>query len=192
MLAKVGLDTAIGRKCFLFQLFIINELGLVDQEPRKGQRVAAAWSILGDDDSSGAVLEGNDVFVFCGLDYRLPEGSGRSPTDDVVDAVDVAPSLPRRQQPGDGIRQAVPVGRHDNTARTARHALHVAQDKRRGYAVRFSCSATGNDNGGVSTDELRAALGIVEIDFSHWSCLQMGNKSFLRGRLLRTQYLRCR
>ena len=35
VLAKVGLDTTISRQGLVLQLFIIYELGFVDEEPRK-------------------------------------------------------------------------------------------------------------------------------------------------------------
>ena len=130
---QVGLDAAIGRQRLLFESLVIDELGLVDQEPRKGQRVAAARAILRNDDGAGAVVEGNDMLILRRLDDWLAEGFRRPTPNDVVDAIHEAPSFPCRQQARNCVGQAMLVGGHNNTASAARHALHVAQHKWRGY-----------------------------------------------------------
>ena len=57
---------------------------------------------------------------------RFSEGFGRFTTDDIVDAVDVAPSFPCRQQARDGVGQAMLVGGYNNATCATRHSLHIA------------------------------------------------------------------
>ena len=53
----MGLDAASGRQRLVLESLVIDELGLIDQEPRKGQRVAAARAILRDYDGAGTIVE---------------------------------------------------------------------------------------------------------------------------------------
>jgi len=195
VVAEVGLDAAVGRQRLVLEALVIDELGLIDQEPRKGQRVAAARAVLGYDDGAGAVVEGNDVLVFGRLDDGLAEGFGRSPTDDVVHALDVAPPLPRRQQAGDGVGQAVPVGGNDDAACAAGHALHVAQREGRGDRIGLAGSSPRHDDGGIGADQLGEPLGRVKVDFllcPFHLCPVQGRARFPRGLPPHIRCPRCR
>ena len=35
--AEIGLDTAVGGECLVFEAFVVDELGFVYQEPREGE-----------------------------------------------------------------------------------------------------------------------------------------------------------
>lgn len=74
-----------------------------------------------------------------------------------------------RRAAGDCVRQSVLEGRHDDAACRAGHTLHIAQNKRSSDAVRLAGASPRDDNGGVRANQLREALGLVEIN------------SFLRG-----------
>ena len=143
MMAEVRANAAVGGKCLVLQFVVINELGLVNQEPRQGQRVRRARAVLRDDDRYGAVVEGDDVLIVSRFGNRLAERlwwlTAYHIVDAVqvapallVDAVQVAPALPCSQQSRDGICQAMlECGNHDTTSR-ARHSLHITQNEWRG------------------------------------------------------------
>ena len=134
------------------------------------------------------------MLILCGLDDGLAEGFWRSPTDDVVQAIDVPPAFPSGQQARDGVGQTVLVRGHDDASRAARHALHVAQHEGRGYAVGLSRATSSNNNGGMSTDELSEPLRVVKVDFllgllHHLFRLSGGTGIVLLGRLPHTRCL---
>ena len=89
------------------------------------------------------------MLVVGGFDDGGVEALGRFPADYIMHAVEEAPSFPSGEQSGDSVGQAVLEGGYDNAAGAARHTLHVAQDERRGDAVRLACAATCHDDGGV-------------------------------------------
>ena len=89
------------------------------------------------------------MFVVGGFNDGGVEALGRFPADYIMHAVEEAPSFPSGEQSGDSVGQAVLEGGDDNAAGAARHTLHVAQDERRGDAVRLACTATCHDDGGV-------------------------------------------
>ena len=131
-MSEVGLYAAVRRKRFVFEALVVNELCLVNQEPRQRERVGASWSVFRNDDGARAVVERDDVIVLGWLDDGLAEGFGRSPSNHIMHAIDEAPPLPCRQQARNGVCQSVLVCRYDNAARAAFHPLHIAQDERRG------------------------------------------------------------
>ena len=116
VLAKVGLDTAISRKGFLFQLFIIYELGFVDQEPRERKRVGRAGAVLRNNDSARAVIEGNNVLEIGRLDDGRAKGLGRLLAYDIVDVRQQAPSTPSGEEARNGVRQTMLERGYDDTA----------------------------------------------------------------------------
>ena len=89
-MSEVGLDAAIGRKRLIFEAFIVNELRLVNQEPRERQRVGTSWSVLRNDYGARTVVESNDVLIFGWLDNGLAERFGRSPSNHIMQAIDEA------------------------------------------------------------------------------------------------------
>ena len=175
VVAEVGLDAAVGRQRLVLESLVIDELGLIDQEPRKGQRIAAAGAVLGYDNSAGTIVERDDVLIFCGLYDRLSEGLGRFPTDNVVNAFHEAPALPCGQQARYGIRQTVLVGRHHDATCAAGHALHVTQHEGRGDRIGLAGSSPRHDNGGIGPNELGQSLWVVKVYFLlHRLCRQIG------------------
>ena len=130
VLAEVRLDAAVCRERFIFQLLVVDELGFIHQKPRQGQRVRAARSVLGDDNGARAIMERYDMLII----VRLDNGSGKRlrglSADNVVEAVEIAPTLPSGEQPRQGVGQAVFEGGHHNPPSRAGHTLHIAQHKR--------------------------------------------------------------
>ena len=193
-MTEIGLDTAIGRQRLVLESLVIDELGFVDQEPRKGQRVAAARSVLGDDYRAGTVVERNDVLILGRLNDGLAEGLGRSPTNDVMDTVDIPPPFPCRQQARDGVGQAMLVGGYHNATGATSHALHVAQHKGRGDRIRLAGSSPRHDDGGIGANQLRQALRGVKVyllrGLLHRFSLHRGTVSVPPGQLPQTRYPR--
>lgn len=163
MMAEVRANAAVGWKRFVLQLIVINELGLVNQEPRKGQRVRRTRAVLRDDDRDGAVVEGDDVLIVSRFCNRLTKGLRRLTANHIVDAVQVAPAFPCRQQSRDGVCQAMlERGNHD-TASRARHSLHITKDEWRGDRVRLACTSASDNDCCLGTDVLGHQLGLVEV-----------------------------
>ena len=107
------------------------------------------------------------MFILRRLNNRLGECLRRLSSNDIVDAPDISPSLPRREQSRQRVSEAMLECRYHDAASTARHTLHVPQYKRSRYRVRFPCSSASHDDGYIGTDELCQSLGIIEIDFVH-------------------------
>lgn len=172
---EIGLNTTIGRQRLVLESLVIDELGFVDQEPRKGQRVAGARSVLRNDNGARTVVESNDMLILSRLDDGLTEEFRRSSPNDVVYAIHEAPALPCRQQARDGVCQTMLVGWHHNAAGAARHALHVAQHKGRGDRIRLAGSSPRHDDGGIGPNQLSQALRGVKVYFLlHRLCRQTG------------------
>ena len=55
--------------------------------------------------------------------------------------------------------------RHNYATCRSGHTLHIAQNKRSSYAVRFAGTATGHNNGGVGSDKLCQSLRLVKVNF---------------------------
>ena len=135
------LDATVGRERFVFEFLIVDEFSLVNEQPRERERVGRTWTVLRDDDRTRAVVERYDVFIIVRLDDRTSKRLGRTATDNVVHAVDIAPAFPRREQPRQRVGQTVFERRHHDAACRAWHTLHIAQSKRSGDAVRFACAS---------------------------------------------------
>ena len=43
VLAEIGLDTAVGGQCLVFQAFIVDELGFINKQPREGEGFRKRW-----------------------------------------------------------------------------------------------------------------------------------------------------
>lgn len=101
------LDAAVGRECFIFELGVVDKLGLVHEKPRERERVRRAGPILGYDNSHAAVIERYDVFIIVRRRDGLAKRFGRLLADHIVYALDEAPSLPRGEQPRNCVSQSV-------------------------------------------------------------------------------------
>lgn len=85
-------------------------------------------------------------------------------------------------------------GRHHDAACRAGHTLHIAQNKRSSYAVRFAGASPCDDNGSVRADKLREALGLVKVNFflGHRRCrflVYQGIKNQVQGRIPQIPHL---
>ena len=165
MFSEVRFDTPIGRKSLVLQSVVVNELRLVNQQPREREGVRRARSVLRDDDCARAVIERDDVFIFCRLDNRLGKCLRRSSSDDIVYPPYISPSFPRCQQSRQRIRQSMFESRHHDAPCAARHPLHIAQHERSRYRVCFPCSSARHDDRDIRADELCEALWLVEVHF---------------------------
>ena len=56
-------------------------------------------------------------------------------------------------------------GGYNDTACTARHTLHIAENERCSNTVRLSCSSPCNNNRDIGTDKLGKALRFVKVYF---------------------------
>ena len=52
---------------------------------------------------------------------------------------------------------------NDNATCRAGHKLHIVENKRDGYAVRFADASPCDDNGSVRSNKLREPLWIIEV-----------------------------
>ena len=57
VLSEVRLDAAVCREGFIFEFLIVYEFGLVNEQPREGERVGGAGAVLRDDHGARAVVE---------------------------------------------------------------------------------------------------------------------------------------
>lgn len=104
------------------------------------------------------------MLVIRGLDDGLLERLGRTPADDIVEAIDVAPALPCREETGQGVCKSVLESRHHDASSGAFHSLHIPENEGSCDRVCLASTAAGDDDGDVGTNELGEALGIVEVD----------------------------
>ena len=68
--SEMRLNATIGRERFVFEFLIVDELSLVNEQPRKRERVRRTGAVLRDDDRTRAVVERYDVFIIVRLDDR--------------------------------------------------------------------------------------------------------------------------
>ena len=68
-------------------------------------------------------------------------------------------------QAWNGVSQSVLEDRNNDAAGRAGHTQHIAKYKRSSYANRFAGASPCDDNGGVRTNKLRQALGLVKVNF---------------------------
>ena len=164
MVSEVRADAAVGWQRLVFELVVVNEFRLVNEEPRERERVGRAGAVLADDDSHRAIVERDDVLVVGRFGDGLGERLGRFATDNVVNTIEIAPPLPCGEQAGERVGESVLEGRHDDAACRAGHTLHIAEHEGRGDGVRLAGASSGNDDGGLGGDVLREELGLVEVD----------------------------
>ena len=69
------------------------------------------------------------MFVVGGFDDGLLEGLRWASSDDIVNAVDEAPTAPCSEETWDGVGESVFEGGNDDAASGAWHALHVTEDE---------------------------------------------------------------
>ena len=69
------------------------------------------------------------MFVVGGFDDGLGEGLGWASSDDIVNAVDEAPSSPSSEETWDSVGESVFEGGYDDAASGARHTLHITEDE---------------------------------------------------------------
>lgn len=60
---EVRANATIGRQSLVLQFVVINELRLVNEQPRQRERVGRARTILTDDDSHATIVKCYDVFI---------------------------------------------------------------------------------------------------------------------------------
>ena len=145
---------------------------------------AAVFAVI---DRDGVVVESYDVFIIFRVDDRLTKRFGWFLADNVVNTLyvidlrslwqsQITPTVlspygesvsrsPSGVQAWNGISQSVLEGRNNDAASRAGHTLHIAQNKRSSYAVRFAGASPCDDNGSVRTDKLRQALELVKVNF---------------------------
>ena len=160
---EMRLDTTVGRERFVFEFLIIDEFSLINEQPRERERVRRTGAVLRDDDRTRAVVERYDVFIIVRLDDRASKRLGRTATDNVMHAVDIAPAFPRGEQSRQRVGQTMFERRHHDAPCRAGHTLHITQSKRSGDAVRFAGASSCDNDRGVSTDKLRQPLRIIEV-----------------------------
>ena len=151
MMPEERLDATIGRQRLVLQFLIVNELRFVDEHPGEREGVGGAWPVLADDDSHGAVVERDDMLVVRRFNQGTLERLGRFLADDIVDILLIAPASPGREEPGEGICQAMFEGRHDDATRAALHALHVTEHEGSGDGVRLACASAGHNDRRIGT-----------------------------------------
>ena len=95
VMAEERAYAAVCRQRLVLQFVVVDELCLVDEEPGERERVAGARAVLRDDDGAGAVVERDDVLIVRWLGDGFLERLRRFAPNDIVDAIDVAPPLPR-------------------------------------------------------------------------------------------------
>ena len=161
---EMCLDSAIGWKSLLFQAIIVNEFRLVYQQPRKSKGVRKTGAVLTDNNGTTAIVKSDDVLIRRRLNNRSAKTSGRLLADDIVDIFHISPSFQSGKQSGDGVGQAVFVGRNDNATSGASHALHITKEKGSGDAVGLASTATGYNHADVGSNELSQTLRVIEID----------------------------
>ena len=99
---------------------------------------------------------------------RFGDGFGetlwRFSANNVVNAVDVTPTLPCCKQTRERVGESMLERRHHDTTSRSRHTLHVAQHERRGDGVRLAGASSSHDDRSLRADVLRQELRFVEVD----------------------------
>ena len=93
-MSEVRADATVGWQRLVLEFVVVNELRLVDKEPREREGVGRAGAVLGDDDGNGAVVERDDVLVVSRFGDGFGERLGRFSADNIVNTVDLTPPLP--------------------------------------------------------------------------------------------------
>ena len=160
---EVRAYATICRQSLVLQFVVINELRLVNEQPRQRERVGRARAVLTDDDSHRAIIERDYMLIVSRFGDWLRKRLRRFSAYHIMHAIDVPPTLPRCKQTWERVRQAMLEGRHDDTTRGARHPLHVAQHKWRGDGVRLARASSSHDDRSLRADVLRQELRFVEV-----------------------------
>ena len=163
MVPEVRAYATICRQSLVLQFVVINELRLVDEQPRERERVGRARAVLADDDSHRAIIERDDMLIVCRFGDRLRKRLRRFSAYHIVNAIDVPPTLPCCEQTRERIRQAMLERRHHDTTSRSRHTLHVTQHKWRGDGVRLASASCSHDDRSLRADVLREQLRFVEV-----------------------------
>ena len=98
------------------------------------------------------------------LDDRLGKRLRRLSSYDIVNTSDKSPSLPSRKQPGQRVSQTMLECRYHDAPSTARHTLHIPQNKGSGNRVRLTSTAASDNHRDIGSDELSEPLRLVKID----------------------------
>ena len=130
VMPEIRADAAVGRERFVLQFVVVDELRLVDKQPRERERGGGAGAILRDDDSHGAVVERDDVLIVGRLGDGFGERLGRFASDHIVNTIYISPPLPRSEQTGERVGKTMLERGDDDATSGARHPLHIAQDER--------------------------------------------------------------
>ena len=73
---EVRAYATIGRQSLVLQLVVINELRLVNEQPRERERVGRARTVLTDDDSYRAIIERDYMLIVAGSVIDLENDFG--------------------------------------------------------------------------------------------------------------------
>ena len=122
------LDAAIRRESLLIELYRVDELGLVDEDPGQRERVGRTGAVLRENDGDKTVIEGDNILPL----FRVGERFRRSTAYDEVNALLIAPTAPSGEQSREGVCESVLECRHNNAAGGAGHSLHHLQGIRSG------------------------------------------------------------
>lgn len=160
---EVRANATIGRQSLVLQFVVINELRLVNEQPRQRERVGRTRTILTDDDSHRAIIERDDMLIVSRFGDWLRKRLRRFSANHIVNAIDVPPTFPCCEQTRERVRQAMLERRHDDATSGARHTLHVAQHERRGDGVRLASASSSHDDRSLRTNILREQLRFVEV-----------------------------
>lgn len=104
------------------------------------------------------------MLVILRLDNWLVKILRGLPPDYIMNSVQVAPSFPGCEQPGDGVGESVFESGHNDSACAPFHPLHVPQGKGCGNAVGLACTASGNYHRSIRPNQLRESLGFIKVD----------------------------
>ena len=160
---EVRAYATICRQSLVLQLVVINELRLVNEQPRERERVGRARAVLTDDDSHRAIIERDYMLIVSRFGDRLRKRLRRFSAYHIMHAIDISPTLPRSKQSGECVRQAMLERRHHDTTSRSRHTLHVTQHERRGDGIRLASASSSHDDRSLRTDVLRQELRFVEV-----------------------------
>ena len=160
---EVRAYATICRQSLVLQFVVINELRLVNEQPRERERVGRARAVLTDDDSHRAIIERDNMLIVSRFGDRLRKRLRRFSAYHIMHAIDIPPTLPCCKQSGERVGQAMLERRHHDTTSGSRHTLHVAQHERRGDGVRLASASSSHDDRSLRADVLRKELRFVEV-----------------------------
>ena len=180
---EVRAYATICRQSLVLQFVVINELRLVNEQPRERERVGRARAVLTDDDSHATIVKRDDMLIVSRFGDRLRKRLRRFSAYHIMHAIDIPPTLPRCKQTRERVGKSMLERRHHDTTSGARHTLHVAQHERRGDRVRLARASSSHDDRSLRADVLRKKLRFVEV---HTLCVLLrldvpkGSVNFVR------------